>query len=409
MHSNLLLALNYQWGSTRESLFAEARRWAQRHAEPLAREIGPHANARVSGRRLRVGYVTADFRQHASAFFLLPLLEHHDARRVELFCYSDVARPDGITARCRAAAHHWRETAGVGDARLAEMIRRDGIDILVDLKLHADQNRLLVFARKPAPVQVTWLGYPGTTGLTAIDYRLSDPHLDPSSQEDVFYAEKTVRLPHTFWCYDPLSAEPVNPLPAGGGGRIAFGCLNHPSKIGEPLVALMAQVLAAVPRSTLTLLGHDGSHRVRLLESFDRRGVAAERIEFVAPRPRGDYLRLYHGIDIALDSWPVNGHTTTFDSLWMGVPVVTLAGPTPLGRAGISQLKNLGLEKLIGDSGESYVRIARELADDLPRLSALRGGLRGLMESSPLMRSADFARGVEEAFEKMWRDYCAGK
>ncbi len=411
MHSNLLLALNYQVGSTRESLFEAAKAWAQRHAAPLTSEIRPHANHRDPARRLRIGYVTADFREHASAFFLLPLLENHDPSRVEVFCYSDVARPDAITARCRQAAHQWREIAGLPDAQAAELIRRDQIDILLDLKLHADQNRLLLFARKPAPVQATWLGYPGTTGLSTIDYRLSDPHLDPSAEDDRFYVEKTIRLPNTFWCYDPISSETVNPLPMGGrrDGGVMFGCLNHLSKITAPLAAMFTQILAAVPASSLQLLAQEGSHRTRILEMFARHGAETGRIRFVTPRPRADYLRLYHGINIALDSWPVNGHTTTFDSLWMGVPIITLAGPTPLGRAGISQLQNLGLHELIADSVAMYVRIAAELAGDLTRVAAWRASLRPRMEQSPLMRGGNFARAMEDQYTAMWGNYCGQK
>lgn len=343
--------------------------------------------------------MTADYRMHASAFFLLPLLENHDSSRVEIYCYSDVARPDEITARCRRAAHAWRDIAGIPDSRVAELVRDDGIDILVDLKLHADNNRLLVFARKPAPVQATWLGYPGTTGLETIDYRISDPHLDPPGTER-FYVEKTVRLPHTFWCYDPLSALPAGEMPAG---EIVFGSLNHISKAGEASATLWSRVLLAVPGSALTLLSHEGSHRDRIARMFATRGVAAERVRFVTPRSRETYLRLYHDIHIGLDSCPVNGHTTTFDSLWMGVPVVTLGGPTALGRAGISQLRNLQLEELMAESEEDYVRIAAELAANQGRVGELRRTLRGRMEASPLMRGRDFARGMEEAITMMWQ------
>ncbi|HVT82568.1 MAG TPA: tetratricopeptide repeat protein [Phycisphaerae bacterium] len=405
MHSNLLLAMNYQGVSTRQSLFAAARAWADAHAKPLAHEIAPHANPREPGRRLRIGYVSADFREHASAFFLLPLLENHDGTRVEVFCYSDAARPDAITARCRTAAHHWRDIAGMPDARVADLVRTDAVDILVDLKLHADQNRLLVFARRPAPVQVTWLGYPGTTGLDAIDYRLSDPHLDSPADEQ-FYAEKTLRLPHTFWCYDPLSPEPVSPLPSLAGTPFTFGCLNHLSKIGAPLIGLWCRILAAGPASRLLLLAQPGSHRARILDIFSRYGVDKTRIEFVTPRPRAEYLRLYHAIDLALDSWPVNGHTTTFDSLWMGVPVLTLGGPTALGRAGISQLQNLALPSLIAADEDDYVNLATRLAGDPQSLQRLRQELRPRMQASPLMRGQDFAHAMEDAFQTVWHNYC---
>jgi predicted O-linked N-acetylglucosamine transferase (SPINDLY family) len=355
-----------------------------------------------------VGYVSPDFRNHCQAFFTVPLLAAHDHRDFEIVCYADVVRPDSITARLRASADAWRNIAGLDHEQAAELIRRDGIDILVDLTMHMARNRLLVFARKPAPVQVCWLAYPGTTGLAAIDYRLTDPHLDPPGREDSYYSEQSIRLPDCFWCYDPLDAEPaVNALPAAEKGYVSFACLNNFCKVNPPVLALWARVLQAVDRSRLTILAGEGAHRDHALDLLAAEGVAPDRVTFVAKQPRQQYLRYYHDVDIGLDTVPYNGHTTSLDSFWMGVPVVTLTGPTVVGRAGACQLMNLGLPELIASSPEQYLRIVAELARDLPRLGALRATLRERMRASPLMNAPRFARNVEAAYRDIWQRWCA--
>ncbi len=287
-------------------------------------------------------------------------------------------------------------------------MREDGIDVLVDLKLHTERNRLLVFARKPAPVQVTWLGYPGTSGVKAMDYRLSDPYLDPVAGEDGFYAEKTVRLAESFWCYDPLTEEPgVNGLPALANGYVTLGSLNDFAKVNEQMVEMWGLILSAVEKSRLMLLAPEGSVRGRIVEAFGRVGISSERIVLEGRRPRAAYLQLYHRIDIALDTWPCNGHTTSFDAFWMGAPVVTMAGETAMGRAGVSQVMNLGLAELAASSPEEYVRVAGKLAGDLPRLGELRAGLRERMKGSPLMDGRRFAQNMEAAYRGMWERWCA--
>ena len=291
--------------------------------------------------------------------------------------------------------------------QVAERIRSDRIDILVDLALHTANNRLLVFARKPAPVQVTWLGYPGTTGLSAIDYRLTDPYLDPPGLFDAFYSEESIRLPDTFWCYDPLTDQPpVNALPALENGFITFGCLNNFCKVNDGCLALWAQVLQAVPQSRLLLLAPRGQAREHVLARLQQEGIAAPRVEFADRQPRLEYLKLYHRIDLGLDPLPYNGHTTSLDAFWMGVPTLTLVGKTVVGRAGWSQLCNLGLKELAAETPEQYVALAAELAADLPRLQELRGTLRQRMLRSPLMDANRFARHVEQAYRQMWRRWC---
>ena len=409
-HSNLLYTLYYHPAYDGQAMAQEARRWAQRHAEPLKRFIQPHANDRNPERRLRIGYVSADFRDHASAFFLVPLLAAHDHQACEISCYAHVARPDHLTARMRALSDHWRNTVGVADEALAEMIRRDQIDILVDLKLHTANNRLPVFARKPAPVQATWLGYPGSTGLDTIDYRLSDPYLDPPGMDESIYTEQTLRLPESFWCYDPLDGREIscNALPALANGYVTFGCLNNFSKVNEAVLRLWAKVLRAVPSSRLLLLTPEGAARSQVLKLLERETIDPQRLEFVTIQPRPQYLQSYHRMDLGLDTFPCNGHTTSLDSFWMGVPVVTLVGQTAMGRAGSSILANLGLPELAARSEEAYVGIAGTLAADLPHLGRLRATLRQRMEQSPLMDAPRFARNVEAAYRQMWRHWCLG-
>jgi predicted O-linked N-acetylglucosamine transferase (SPINDLY family) len=301
----------------------------------------------------------------------------------------------------------WRTTVGLSDQELANLVRDDGIDILVDLAMHTANNRLLVFARKPAPVQVTWLAYPGTTGLGTIDYRLTDPYLDPPGLFDAFYSEESVRLPETFWCYDPLSHEPaVNALPALESGVITFGSLNNFCKVNEGCLELWADVLREVPRSRLLLFAPRGQARARALAALGQRGITEARLEFIDRLPRHQYLRLYHRIDLTLDPVPCNGGTTTFDACWMGVPTITLVGKTVVGRSGWSLLSNLGLPELAAKRREEYVELAARWAGDLDRLYKVRGSLRERMQQSPLMDSRRFARHVEQAYRHMWGRWC---
>jgi predicted O-linked N-acetylglucosamine transferase (SPINDLY family) len=407
-HSNIIFAMLYDSAYDARAIALENRRWNEQHARPLGKFILPHANDRNPQRRLRVGYVSADFWSHASALFLKPLLKNHDLAQVERFCYSQTRRADEMTGWFKRNCEGWRDIADLSDEQVAEQIRADRIDILVDLKLHTAENRLLVFARKPAPVQVTWLGYPGTTGLEAIDYRLSDPYIDPPGMDESVYSEKTIRLPETFWCYDPLDGRdvPVNSLPAEKSGVVTFGCLNNFRKINEEILVVWAQVLRQVERSRLMLLARDGSQRTWAVDRLAKEGIDRQRVVFVPKGNRREYLDYYHRIDLGLDSFPCNGHTTSLDSFWMGVPVVTLVRETAVSRAGWSQLSNLNLGQLAAQTKEEFVRIAVELARDWPRLADLRATLRGRMERSPLMDGPKFARNIESAYRQMWRAWC---
>lgn len=406
--SNLILSLYYRFGDDTRLVTAELRRWHERHARPLAAAIAPHDNDRSPERRLRIGYVSADFRDHVVGRNLLPLFKHHAHDAYEILCYACVPAPDALTARFRGWADHWRDVGGLTDAQLAARIREDRIDILVDLALHTAKNRLLTFARKPAPVQVSFAGYPAGNGMDVMDGHLTDPFLEPPQAGDDTGPDVPVRLPATFWCYDPDGAEEdAGPLPAAANGFVTFGCLANLCKVNPAVIALWARVVSAVSGSRLMLLTAEGSHRERIRSRFAQAGLEPERVSFVSHRPRAQYLALYRGIDIGLDTFPYNGHTTSLDSFWMGVPVVTLVGPTSVGRAGWSQLSNLGMTELAGRTPGEFVDIACDLANDLPRLAVLRAALRERMRQSPLMDGPAFARGLEAAYRARWRKWCA--
>ncbi len=409
-HSNLVLTLNYHPGYDAKMIQGELRRWNQQHAEPLKKFIQPHANSREDQRRLRIGYVSPDFCQHVVGRNLLPLLSRHDHGQMEIFCYANVDRADGLTQEFRRFADSWRSIVELSDSQAVDLIRQDRIDVLVDLALHTAGNRLGVFARKPAPVQATFAGYPGSTGLDTIDYRLTDPYLDPPGLNDQFYSEASHRLPDSFWCYDPLVAQlAINAPPAQSHGFLTFGCLNNFCKVNEQALQLWAEVLKAVSNSRLLVMSPEGSSRERVLARLCGEGIDPQSVEFVSKQSRLEYLRTYNRIDIGLDTFPYNGHTTSLDSFWMGVPVITLVGQTVVGRAGLSQLTNLGLAEFIAQTPEQYVQIAARLAGDLERLAHLRATLRTRMSQSKLMDAKAYARGVEAAYREMWREWCAKK
>ena len=404
---NYLYALYFHPGYSAPTIHEEHSRWNKRFADPLKHLIQPHANNRDVERKLKIGYVSPDFRDHVVGRNFLPLLIHHNRELFEITCYSNLKISDAFTQKFHSHSDHWRNITGLSDQETAEVIRSDDIDILVDLALHMADNRLLVFARKPAPVQVTFMGYPGTTGLETIDYRLTDPYLDPPDQNRPYYSEKSVCLPDSFWCYDPQTDQPqVHELPAIKNGFITFGCLNNFCKVNDSVLELWAGALNAVPGSRLMLLPPRSRAVEQVSAKLDRHGIAASRIEFTDFRPREEYLKLYHRIDIGLDTLPYNGHTTSLDGFWMGVPTVTLVGDAAVGRAGWSQLNNLDLKELAARTQEEYVQIIVNLAGDLARLRNIRSTLRKRMACSPLMDAKRFAVNVESAYRKMWRDWC---
>lgn len=405
--SNRVYDLLYHPDYNAADILRETRLWNDRHAaglKPKGADIPSPAPTRNS--RLRVGYVSPHFHHHVVSLFTMPLLSHHDREEVEVYCYSYGRKSDAVTDRLKSHADHWRDIASMNDAQAADLIRRDNIDILIDLTLHMAGNRLLIFAHKPAPIQITWLGYPGTTGLATMDYRLTDPHLDPPGQNGDPYAEKSVCLPDTFWCID-LSAldghgpPDPGPLPAKTNGHVTFGCLNNFCKINDGVLAIWSGALRATPRSRLRVMAPRGEARRRLLATLASHGVEAQRVDFVDQQAREPYFLEYRKIDICLDTLPYNGHTTSLDSYWMGVPVVSRVGRTVVGRAGWSQLSNLGLTELAAFDDARFTSIATELAGDLPRLSHLRSTLRERMASSPLTDAARFARGMEAIYRRL--------
>ena len=411
-HSNLVYTLRFHPGFDEQTITEEHQRWNQQHAEPLRRFIQPHANEPDPNRRLRIGYISADFWTHSVAFFLEDLLAGHDPAQVEVFCYSSVDRPDAVTARLRQSVPHWREIFGLPDAQVAELIRRDGIDLLVDLAGHTAHHRLLVFARKPAPVQVTWLGYPGSTGLAAMDYRLTDALADPPGTTEELHTEQLIRLPDCAWCYRPSALAPaVSDPPVAHTGHLTFGCFNALRKITPAMRELWSRILLAAPGSRLLLKSQslrDAATRTRLQQEFEQLGIGADRLELVGyAATLGEHLATYGRVDIALDTFPYHGTTTTCEALWMGVPVVTLAGKTHASRVGVSLLHTLGLSDWIAASPEEYLRLALQHGVAVERLAALRRGLRARMMASPLMDGPRFARHVEQAFRQMWQAWCA--
>ena len=373
--SDLLYALLHDPAQTPASRFAEHRRWSAAFEGPLRATWHPHANDRDPDRPLRVGYASSDFREHPTARFVEPVLANHDRGRFVAVCYSDARRADAVTNRLRTLAADWRDTAGMPDEHLAAQIHRDGIDVLVDLTGHMAGNRLAVFARRPAPVQATWL-YPHSTGLETMGWRITDELADPPEVTEAFHTESVLRLDGCAVCYRPTEAPDVNDLPAANGGRVTFGMLNRMAKVNPQAIRLLARVLAAVPGSMLLVLAAGGERNGAVRCLFESEGIAPNRLRLAPTGPRPQYLALAHQVDINLDPFPYAGMTTTCDLLWMGVPTVTLAQGGSAGRAGASVLSAAGLPHLIADTPNEYVRIAASLAAARPALAALRAGLR---------------------------------
>jgi predicted O-linked N-acetylglucosamine transferase (SPINDLY family) len=375
----------------------------------MARHRQPFTNQSDPERRIRVGYVSSDFRRHPVGFFLQPVLNSHDRAQVEVFCYSSHPQTDDLTEQLRSRADGWRTIASSDDDAAAELIRSDAIDILVDLGGHSGFNRLPTFARKPAPIQASWLGYADTTGLPNIDYLISDRFVCPE-QEDGAVVEQVVRLPEAFLCYTPPEdAPPVPPLPALSRGHVTFGCFNNIAKVTPDVIRLWAEILRAVPESRLFLKTRSlGEHSVRsrYASLFAHHEVSPERVVFEGASPRADYLAAYGRVDIALDPFPFNGGTTTLDALWMGVPVISLQGDRPVCRLGASHLSAAGCGDLVVRSPQDYLQKAVALASDVRQLSHLRAALRRQVLDSPICDSSRFTRGLEKAYRAMWHGWC---
>jgi predicted O-linked N-acetylglucosamine transferase (SPINDLY family) len=408
IYSNLLLALHYSAGYDPELALVEHVNWGKRFGEKPAAHQPHQPLNRDPDRRLRLGYVSGDFREHVQGRYIEPVIKAHDRERVEVFCYSNVGSPDARTERIKTSADAWRSTFGLSDAQAADLIRKDQIDVLVDLAGHTGGNRLGVFAKKPAPIQATICGYPSTTGLAAMDYRITDPHGDPPGQTERYHVEKLIRVPKAQWVCQPPLAPDVGPLPAQAPEQVTFGSFNSLSKVTDEMIGRWSQILKELPGAKLLIVsgaGKRGDERVR--NTFDTYGISKERVELVERAPSTeDYFRLYHRVDICLDTHPYSGCNSTADALWMGVPVITLATKAFVSRQGVAPLTFVGLGDLVAETAPAYIEAATRLARDLPRLRELRGQLRERLRSSPICDPTGFTRDLEAVYREMWQQLC---
>ncbi|MCE9620007.1 MAG: tetratricopeptide repeat protein [Planctomycetes bacterium] len=406
--SNLLYAMNFTADPDLQSIFEEHRKFGERYERSIAGAAPQIAESdRGANRPLRIGYVSADFRQHSVAHFIEPVLAAHDKTKFEVFAYYNQFVGDEITQRIERQVANWRTIASFSDEKLAGLIRADAIDILVDLSGHTPLHRLRTFALKPAPVQATWLGYPNTTGLRSMDYRITDAFADPVGMTEALHTEKLIRLPESFSCFlPPETSPPVGPLPALKSGSVTFGSFNNFAKITPQVIETWANILLRLPTARLVLKYRgvgEPAMQAMAHQVFARHGVSAERVQMLdKDASQMAHMERYNSIDIGLDPFPYNGSTTTCDALWMGVPVVTLAGRSHVARVGVSQMSNLGLLELIARDRDHYVELAVGLAGDLERLKSLRAGLRERMKASSLMNPERLTRHLERAYQEMW-------
>lgn len=408
--SNLLFTMTGSAAYGPAEIWAEIGHWNEMRAPAVGPHPCGHRNDSDPDRRITIGYVSPDFRRHSVSYFFEPLLAAHDRHSVKAICYAEVSDPDETTGRLKAMSDGWCVTVGRSARDIARQIERDGVDILVDLAGHTKNNRLDVFELKPAPVQVTWLGYPGSTGLGTVDCRLTDAIADPEGESDPYFSEDLIRLPRGFHCYKPPMACPeVSPLPARETGAITFGSFNNLSKVSPDVVSAWARILTGVPGSRMVIkspcLVEDMHARCR--RAFAGLGIDDHRLELLADMSTTrEHLEIYGRIDIALDTFPYNGTTTTCEALWMGVPVVTLRADRTAGRIGASLLTAVGLPHLIADTVDAYVATAKELAGKLDDLDTMRASMRQRMAGSPLCDAVGFARDMEATYRELWRRWC---
>ena len=412
IHSNVMFEMNYSPEIEAGAVFEEHRAWSRRHEKPLAERRKTLSPLPGGERRLKIGYVSPDFHAHPVGYLTQGIIRQHDRDRFEIHCYARVANPDDITEDIRHNVDRWHDTEALSDADLADQVVADGIDILVDLSGHTGGNRLLLFALKPAPIQATWLGYFHSTGLEAIDYFITDPYTSPKAGGQ-YFSEVPVWLPNTRFCYTPPDYAPdVAPPPVLRNGFITFGTFNKLAKMNDEVVAAWAQILKRLPEARLWLKStglNEEAVCAQVHSRFSALGIAPERIVMRAASDHITMFEEYGEIDIALDTFPYTGGLTTFEALWMGVPVVTLAGKAVVARQSASALCNLGLADLVFDTVEEYVAGAVKLAQDSARLSELRQALRPTMRQSPLCEVAGFTRDLEHLYRRMWRAWCEGR
>jgi predicted O-linked N-acetylglucosamine transferase (SPINDLY family) len=404
--SGLLFSMNYSERWTPREVYDVHLEWGKRF--PAVPRGAVEASHRRTGHRLRVGYLSPDYWQHPVAHFIEPVLQHHDRKRFEVFCYHSGTRQDEVTARLKKRPEHWEVLGEISDDDLERKLRADRLDILVELSGHTNGSRLSVLARRVAPIQVTYLGYPNTTGLAAIDYRITDARADPPGESDELHVEKLVRLPKSFLCYaPPQTGDNRGIAPFRRNGHVTFGSFNNFAKISPTSIRLWASILTGVAGSKLFIKTHglqDPGLRALLIERFEGAGVAAERILIAAPiASHREHMDTYNEVDIALDTFPYHGTTTTLDALWMGVPVITLAGDRHASRVGVSILSTLGLTEYVARVPDQYVALAVDLAGDAEKLDRYRRSLRERLASSPLTDGRDFTEKLEHAYLEMWK------
>ena len=405
-HGDYLATLFYDSEVSAEAYLEACKDWSRRHAPPLGAVSFPHvANP---SRTLRIGYASAHFSFHVVGRLLLPLLRHHDPASFAIHCYSATKVPDPNTQRLRACGGVWRDITDQSIPEVAEQIKRDRIDILVDTTGHFGGSLLPLFALRPAPIQVTHFGHFSTTGLDAMDYRFTDSLTDPPPDADRYNHEKLIRLDPCAYCYLPEEPVPTaSPPPALANGFVTFGCLNNLVKMTDPCVQLWSRVLRAVPRSKLTLLAAGDEESQRYTRArFIHHGIDGNRLELLGKCSHEEYLKRFDRIDIALDPFPYNGDNTACDGLWCGVPLLTLAGTWSIARRGISHLTAIGMEEWIARTPDEYVAKAAAFAGDLKHLADVRKTLRQRMQASPLCDAAGFAQKVEAAYRAMWARWC---
>lgn len=407
-HSSVLMAMTHSDQCTPEAMLAEHRNWAERYTADFAAGA-PVIHDADPDRPIRVGYVSPDFRHHPVAMFIGPVLQHHDRRQVEVTCYDDAVVQDAVKRRLQSYGHRWVHSATMQYEPLFRQIRDDRIDILVDLAVHSGENRQPLFAAGAAPIQMTWLGYAGTTGLPAVQYRITDPIVDPPGLTEAHFTETLLRLPETLWCFGPFADEPDRPPAPSDAGRVRFGTATRLAKVSPSCLDLWCRLMRRVDNATLTLaaegLGDDALRR-EWLGHFTSRGIAAERIELLPGREYRDYLRLLGSLDIGLDTLPFNGGTTVCQSLYMGTPVVALAGQTSVSRVSASVVSNAGLPELVAETPEQWIDLNAQLAGDPARRRALHASLRARTLQSPLCDGSRFTRRLEAVYRSVFRERC---
>ena len=405
-----LLPMNYSRLYTRQEIYEAHVKWGAKQESNSSEKITFENPINVD-RKLRIGYVSPDFRNHSVAFFLEPIIANHDKEKFEIYCYSDVPNQDYVTERIKEKVDYWRQCYAVSNEDVELMIRNDKIDILVDLAGHTHGNRLAVFAKRVAPIQVSYLGYSNTTGLNSMDYLITDEYCDPTGIADPFYTESLVRIPRVFYCYKPPADVPdISSLPAKDNGYITFASYNNLVKIGEDVIELWSKVLMSLPDSKMVIQNHsfnDPSSKERIETLFMLHGVVAERLILRASSDLSSYLVSHNQVDIILDTFPWAGHTITCHALMMGVPVITLVGDEHASRMGYSTLQNLGLAECIAYHKEEYIEKAVGLANNLPWLDEMRTQLRAALLDSHLCDGKQFTQKLEDQYHIMWEKWCS--